>query len=202
MSHINREEVERRRERLLEEYGRTGVELVENHDEAPPDRFEEHVRLCEEGYTGGGYCWVARTGEQFAALTVSMPEAAGADPEEERVLLILGRGDDGWGVPGGGREGGETYEQAAVREVVEETGVDCEITDLYRVEEFRTTSTDPDDDRISHLLFVFFDADYAGGEIRVQPGELHGAAWFGEAPARLHPATEPKAKEWFGDRVA
>lgn len=198
MRHINREAVERRRERLLDEYGREGVELVENYDEMPPDRFADHVRVCEDGYTGGGYCWVVRTGEQFAALTESMPDEAGAAPGEERALLILGRGDDGWGVPGGGREDGETYEEAAVREVSEETDVSCEITALYRLEEFQITSADPDDGRTTHMLFVFFDADYTDGEIRIQPGELHGAAWFGEAPGRLHPATEQKADKWFG----
>jgi 8-oxo-dGTP pyrophosphatase MutT (NUDIX family) len=142
---------------------------------------------------------VTRTAEQFAALTESMPDEAGAAPDEERALLILGRSEDWWGVPGGGQEDDETFEEAAVREVDEETGVDCSVTDLFRIEHVERHCTDPDDDRVNHMLFVFFDADYAGGEIRVQPGELHGAAWFGEAPGRLHPATEPKAKEWFGE---
>nr|WP_233265142.1 NUDIX domain-containing protein [Halomarina oriensis] len=129
-----------------------------------------------------------------------MPEAASPDSDEERALLILGRADNGWGVPGGGQEDDETFEEAAVREVREETDVDCEVTDLFRLERVERHCTDPDDDRVNHMLYVFFDADYAGGEIRIQPGELHGAAWFGEAPERLHPATEPKAKEWFGER--
>jgi 8-oxo-dGTP pyrophosphatase MutT (NUDIX family) len=128
-----------------------------------------------------------------------MPEEATPGDGEERALLILGRADDWWGVPGGGQEDDETFEEAAVREVREETGVDCEVADLFRLEHVERHCTGPDDDRVNHMLFVFFDADYAGGEIRVQPGELHGAAWFGEAPGRLHPATEQRAAEWFGE---
>jgi 8-oxo-dGTP pyrophosphatase MutT (NUDIX family) len=199
VTHINREPVERRRERLLEEYGREDVELVETRWESPPEEFEEYVGVSREGYIGGGYCWVTRTAEQLAALTESMPEEAAPDDGERRALLILGRADNGWGVPGGGQEDDETFEEAAVREVREETGVDCEITDLFRVEHVERHCTDPNDDRVNHMLYVFFDADYTGGEIRIQPGELHGAAWFGEAPERLHPATEQRAAEWFGE---
>lgn len=200
MTPINRAEVERRHERLLEEYGRDSVEQVETRWESPPDEFEEYVAGSRAGYVGGAYCWVTRTGEQFADLTESMPESALPDRNEERALLILGRDDSGWGVPGGGQEDDETYEQAAVREVDEETGVDCEVTDLYRLERVERHCTDPDDDRVNHMLYGFFDADYAGGEIRIQPGELHGAAWFREPPARIHPATETKAEAWFGER--
>lgn len=42
-------------------------------------------------------------------------------------------GGDTWGVPGGARSGGETAEQAARRETVEETGLD--LTDLEVVGE-------------------------------------------------------------------
>lgn len=197
MDHINRETVERRRERLLTEYGREGVELVERRWESPPEEFEEYAAQSRAGYVGGAYCWVNRTADQFADLTESMPDESAPDDGEERALLILHRASDLWGIPGGGQEDDETFEEAAVREVREETGVDCEVTDPFRIERVERHCADPADDRVNHMLFVFFDADYAGGEIRVQPGELHGAAWFREPPAQLHPATEPKAREWF-----
>ncbi|MFD1513543.1 NUDIX hydrolase [Halomarina rubra] len=200
MAHINRETVERRHERLLEEYGTDGVELVEKRWESPPEEFEEFADLSRAGYVGGGYCWVTRTAEQFAALTESMPESAAPDPDEERALMILNRDLHSWGVAGGGREADETFEEAAVREVREETGVDCEVTDLFRVEHATRRCTAPDDDRVCHMLFVFFDADYAGGEIRVQPGELHGAAWFRDAPSRVDDAAQKRAEEWFDER--
>jgi len=44
---------------------------------------------------------------------------------EDRFILAISRGHDtsNWGLPGGGVESGESYEQGAERELFEETGV-------------------------------------------------------------------------------
>ncbi|MEV6637780.1 NUDIX domain-containing protein [Actinoplanes sp. NPDC051470] len=42
--------------------------------------------------------------------------------DNNRVLLMRRRGDETWGIPGGGIEGGEAWRQAARRECREETG--------------------------------------------------------------------------------
>jgi len=64
--------------------------------------------------------------------------AGGIIFEEGRVLLILVRNLEGkqiWTFPKGHIEPGETAEAAAVREVAEETGFDCEIaSELYKAE--------------------------------------------------------------------
>jgi 8-oxo-dGTP diphosphatase len=53
---------------------------------------------------------------------------------DRRVLLQhrapWSHGGDTWGVPGGARHGDETYEQAARRETVEETGLDVSVLDV------------------------------------------------------------------------
>ena len=57
---------------------------------------------------------------------------------KSRVLMVKQRheGRDIWMVPGGGIEEGENAEQAAIREVKEETGLDIEVGSLlWHVEE-------------------------------------------------------------------
>lgn len=192
---INRTDVDRRLARLEDEWGSFPVDRRE--ETWPADEFAESVALARDGYTGGGYVIAVREPEQAAPLTESMPDDATQD--EDRVLLAMGRGNDEWGPPGGGREAGETYEEAAVREVGEETGVDVEITGVQ--EALRWTTTSEDDDRTVHTLFVVFTGRYEGGHIEVQPGELNGAAWFRELPATLHQFAERFAEDWVGGRV-
>ena len=54
---------------------------------------------------------------------------AGAVIEQDGKILLQRRSDNGgWGLPGGLLELEETYAQAAIREVREETGLDCRLT--------------------------------------------------------------------------
>jgi 8-oxo-dGTP pyrophosphatase MutT (NUDIX family) len=50
---------------------------------------------------------------------------------EQQLLLLLAldtvRGNFWWVTPGGGLEAGESFEQAASRELYEETGLECRI---------------------------------------------------------------------------
>jgi len=73
-----------------------------------------------------------------AAGSAREHSAGGVITEAGRVLLIRVRNLEGlevWTFPKGHLEAGETPEAAALREVSEETGFDCEITgELYRAE--------------------------------------------------------------------
>lgn len=73
-----------------------------------------------DGYLGGAYVWVVRDPAGAPDLTESMP--GWAESDERGALMILGRGADAWGLPGGGREAGETFEEAAVRESKRRSG--------------------------------------------------------------------------------
>jgi NAD+ diphosphatase len=75
-------------------------------------------------------------------------------------------------------EAGETIEEAVHREVFEEVGV--RVTNLR----YFGSQSWP----FPHSLMIAFTADYAGGEIRVDPAEIAEARWFGpgdEWPARV-----------------
>ena len=190
MSEINAETVERRKRRLLDEYD--DVAVVEEREEASAEVFPDLIEGSKSGYVGAGYAWIVRRAGDAAPLSESMGDVGS---ERDRVLMILGRGSDEWGLPGGGREAGESFEEAAIREVHEETGIDCAIEDCFLLRH-RVTVADGFDERL-HTLWCFFDGRYEGGSIAVQAGELNGAAWFAEPPGRMLPANERRAETWF-----
>lgn len=178
-------------------------QLCERWDDPPIETWQQDARdyeslrtTVEAGYLGGAYAWVVRDPADTPELTASMPAWAASD--DPHVLMILGRGATDWGLPGGGRETGESFEEAAVREVDEEVGIDCELTACFLLR--RVVCTNPDGEREPiHFLQVFFDAGYRGGTVTVQGGELNGAAWFETPPPEIgmNPANERRAESFF-----
>jgi 8-oxo-dGTP pyrophosphatase MutT (NUDIX family) len=170
------------------------VEVEQTTIDVPASDFDEYVENARDGYVGGAYAWVMRRQEEAGYPSESYD---GGVVDGEQALLILPRGRTEWGLPGGGVENDETYERAVRREVLEETGVGCEVTGLWHLHRRRWQSEDPADDRETDTLYPFFDADYVGGSISVQAGEVDGAAWFAEPPSPLMDATERRANTFF-----
>lgn len=77
------------------------------------------------------------------------------------VLIERGRPpfDGAWALPGGFVEVGETVEQACVREALEETGLEVELTGLVGV------YSDPARDPRGHVVSVTFAAEAVDGEL-------------------------------------
>lgn len=113
--------------------------------------------------------------------------AGGIILEDGKVLLILAqnlKGEKVWTFPKGHLEPGETPEAAAVREVSEETGWDCEIkTDLYKAEySFARRG------RLVQKDVRWFLVKRVGGDGRPKtPDEVFGMKWLplGEAGREL-----------------
>jgi ADP-ribose pyrophosphatase YjhB (NUDIX family) len=86
----------------------------------------------------------------------------------DRVLLTWYNGRGGsepcWTLPGGGVEFAETCEEAAIREVREETGFDVELTDLLAVHSW-TLDRDPVRQRPYKAMRVVFAAVVIGGTL-------------------------------------
>jgi ADP-ribose pyrophosphatase YjhB (NUDIX family) len=187
VTHHNRENVECRLERL-----RAECDPVVEHEMVTLDssEFAEFLTQAREGYTGGGYAWVVR--EDPRPFSESMPDL---DESYQRVLFALGRGGEGWGPAGGGREEDESYEAAAEREVREETGVKSDVVTCRRVR--RATFRSEGDAAVrAHTLWVYFVARETGGSIDVQETELDGSAWFHDPPHRWHWAVEENPWTW------
>ena len=125
-----------------------------------------------------------------------------------RILLIRRTDNASWAMPGGGIDVGETPAQAAVREVLEETGIRCEPVAFVGIHDSRLCgSVDPF--HLYHLLFLC--RPLSDGDKREPPTHAHEAlemGWFTEQaiPAHLHPGHAPRLKEafrmWHGDLQA
>ena len=90
------------------------------------------------------------------------------------VLMIRCR--LGWAFPKGHLEPGETEEQAAIREIREETGIEAVLRPGFH---FATGSGLPDENRKIH----YFLGEAVGGCLTHQPEEILDAAWIPAAEA-------------------
>jgi len=86
-----------------------------------------------------------------------------------QVLMIRTK-NDMWSFPKGHIEHGECSRQTAVREVLEETGVEIELLPDFSYE--TTSATAGDSRKVSYFL-----ARDTGGNLRPQYSEVRGAAW-------------------------
>jgi 8-oxo-dGTP pyrophosphatase MutT (NUDIX family) len=96
-----------------------------------------------------------------------------------RVAMIATRGRSRWGLPKGAPTGDETTEQAALREVWEETGLRGEIVALLdRIEYFFRAN-----DKLIRKEVDFYLMRYAEGELRPQLSEVDDCEWVELAEA-------------------
>lgn len=113
------------------------------------------------------------------------------DPEG-RLLLVRNATSDGWGLPAGGIEPGESPIAAAKRELFEETGlVGPELALVAGVGGAAYRHTYPNGDRVEYATFVFVGT--TSGRPRVQDQtEIAEAAYFSrdEAPRLEMPYPE------------
>jgi 8-oxo-dGTP diphosphatase len=103
--------------------------------------------------------------------------------DEQRILLALWNegATPAWTVPGGGVEEGETPEEAAVREVREETGYDVELTRILGRDTFISTADERLDcsGRALEVVRILFEGRIVGGELTHEVGgTTDRAAWI------------------------
>jgi ADP-ribose pyrophosphatase YjhB (NUDIX family) len=124
---------------------------------------------------------------------------------EGRILLIQRADNHLWAMPGGAFEVGETPVEGVVREVLEETGLHCQVRALVGVFDSRFCGT-VGLHHLYHFVFLCEPLDRAA-ETPVHAGvETLGSAWFreDELPEELDPGHRSRIPEafrvWRGDR--
>lgn len=148
---------------LRERYG--DFELVEKTWELQPEAYERDRARIAAGANGGAGIW--------------------ATDDVGRVLLARNEGTDGWADPGGKRETGESFEEAARREVREETNVQCRITGVCEAHVLELVDeTDPERPALWSLIVVFTGTS-VDGDPRPREGEIAAVDWFESMPEPL-----------------
>ena len=98
--------------------------------------------------------------------------------DDGRVLLVYELDQDAWSTPGGSVEVDERPEDAARREVFEETGLLVRLDGIVTVlggPEFRTHYKNGDE--VAYVATVYR-ATVVGGETKPDGDEVTGAQWF------------------------
>ncbi|GGJ54622.1 NUDIX hydrolase [Glutamicibacter bergerei] len=110
-------------------------------------------------------------------------------------VLLVRRVDNGlWTLPAGIIEPGDEASHTAVREVLEETGVRCELTHLLGVG-VTAPATYPNGDHAQYLDIVFR-AIHLGGEARINDDENLEVGYFELSDRPSLPPLHERAIDW------
>jgi ADP-ribose pyrophosphatase YjhB (NUDIX family) len=99
------------------------------------------------------------------ANSIAVAVSAFIQDDEGRILMIRRTDNDLYAIPGGQLELGETLAQAAVREVREETGIECEVTEVIGLYSNPNHVIAYDDGEIRQEFSICFRAMLVGGEL-------------------------------------
>lgn len=119
------------------------------------------------------------------------------DPQG-RILLQLRKDNHCWGYAGGSVELDEAVEDAAKRELLEETGLMAEKLELFGVFSGKDTHyIYPNGDEVSNVDIVYLCKSYSG-ELRCQPEEVEALRFFAveELPENISPPLKKALRKW------
>ncbi|MBN6037355.1 NUDIX hydrolase [Amycolatopsis sp. 195334CR] len=100
-----------------------------------------------------------------AANSIAVAVSAFIQDDEGRILMIRRTDNDLYSIPGGQLELGETLTETAVREVREETGIECEVTGLIGIYSNPNHVIAYDDGEVRQEFSICFRACPVGGTV-------------------------------------
>jgi len=100
------------------------------------------------------------------ANSIAVAVSAFIQDDEGRILMIRRTDNDLYSIPGGQLELGETLAEAAVREVREETGIECEVTEVIGLYSDPNHVIGYDDGEVRQEFSICFRAIETGGKTR------------------------------------
>ncbi|WP_142126999.1 NUDIX hydrolase [Bacillus sp. SLBN-3] len=127
--------------------------------------------------------------------------AGGIVYNERNEILLQKRGDrNEWGFPGGSMELGESIEETAKREILEETGLTVEIEHLIGVYS-KYFDEYPNGDKAQSILFSF-QCKPIGGELKVDGIETLDSKFFplNQLPPLFSKSHEDTLEDWLSNR--
>lgn len=123
-----------------------------------------------------------RSPDAPAANSIVVAVTAFIQDDSGRILMIRRTDNDLYAIPGGALELGETLTQTVQREVMEETGIDVQVTDMIGVYSDPEHVIEFTDGEVRQEFSICFRAAPAGGNLRtsneskevlwVAPGDL------------------------------
>ncbi|MGA9402085.1 NUDIX hydrolase [Haladaptatus sp.] len=149
-------------------------EYIERLLEADGVRFETELRAVDADELGV----VESRSRLRGGVAVAVTNDAG------KLLLVRNGWMDGYGFPGGGVEPDEEWEDAAVREVEEKTGIEIELGRSWLVPQ---GEYEHEGERYDGEYTVFYHATAAddgtvGDELGIEGETIEDAAWFDAMP--------------------
>ncbi|RBP89982.1 ADP-ribose pyrophosphatase YjhB (NUDIX family) [Cytobacillus firmus] len=119
--------------------------------------------------------------------------------KNSRLLLQLRKDNNCWGLAGGSLEPGETLEEVAKRELLEETGLaanDLRLFNIYSGDEFYYKY--PHGDEVFNVITAYICTDY-DGELTVDNEEVNDLRFFHvhEIPSNISPPDRKVLKEYI-----